>query len=355
MTKPGARLRLMSATAGITLAIALALTSSPLAVMTQPGGPSVAEAAPTGTNSSNSIYYRQTGHYVKDAFLNYWLMNGGLPVYGYPITEETVVDGVTVQYFQRARFEYRPESRRPWKVELTHVGSLVTQGRDFTRAEPAAAIGDRTYYAETGHTMGGAFKTFWTSKGGLPIFGFPISEEVVENGVTVQYFERARFELASQGRVQLGHLGSELLSKQRGEGLASLDPVAAEAQARPGFQMSFQGEATWYSASAFGTTWERIIALNKSWGNLPDDFVGRGLYAAAPADLNLYGRMARVSRGNRSVMVQFIDVIAYGDIPYVRNKGIVIDLAEEAYRALGTAGNGRYDVKFEVFWPGEEP
>ena len=37
--------------------------------------------------------------------------------------------------------------------------------------------------------------------------------------------------------------------------------------------------------------------------------------------------MARVTRGNRSVMVQFIDVIAYGDIPYARSKGIVIDLA----------------------------
>ena len=354
MRKPGARSRLMAATAGITLALAIALSSSPLAGMTT-GSRSVAEAAPTGTNSSNSIYYRQTGHYIKDAFLNYWLANGGLNTYGYPITEETSVNGVPVQYFQRARFEYRPDSRRPWKVELTQVGSIVTQGRNFTRVEPAAAIGDKTYFPETGHTLGGSFKQHWQSKGGIAIFGYPISEEMRENGVTVQYFERARFELVGQGRVQLGHLGTEVLNKHMAEGLAGFDPAVATAQTRPGFQMSFRGEATWYSAAAFGTTWERIIALNKSWGNLPQNFVGRGLYAAAPADLSLYGRMARVTRGNRSVMVQFIDVIAYGDIPYVRSKGIVIDLAEEAYRALGTAGNGRYEVKFDVFWPGEEP
>lgn len=353
MRKPGVRLRLVAATAGITLALALALSSSPLAIQPQSGSRSVAEAAPTNTNSSNSIYYRQTGHYIKDAFLNYWLMNGGLSLYGYPITEETTLDGVPVQYFQRARFEYRPGSSRPWKVELTHVGRLITAGRDFATVDPAS-VGERTYFAETGHTLGGSFKTFWQNKGGLAIFGYPISEEILESGITVQYFERARLE-AGQGRVQIGHLGTELLNKQLAEGLAGLDPAIATPQARPGFQMSFRGEATWYSASAFGTTWDRIISLNKNWGNLPQDFVGRGLYASAPADLGLYGRMARVTRGNRSVNVQFIDVIANGDIPYVRSKGIVIDLAEEAYRALGPYNGGRYEVKYDLFWTGEEP
>ena len=57
-----------------------------------PASPSahVAEAAPTNTNSSNSVYFRQTAHYIKDAFLNYWLMNGGVTLYGYPVSEETV-------------------------------------------------------------------------------------------------------------------------------------------------------------------------------------------------------------------------------------------------------------------------
>jgi hypothetical protein len=315
----------------------------------------VAEAAPTGTNSSNSIYYRQTGHYIKDAFLNYWLMNGGLTLYGYPITEETQIDGVAMQYFQRARFEYHANSQRPWNVELTAVGSLVTQGRNFEAANPASAGNGRTYFAQTGHTIGGAFATYWNNHGGISIFGYPISEETEENGMTVQYFERARFELGARGRVQLGQLGVELLNKQIAEDTPGLDPTIAQPVARPGYQMDFHGEATWYSASYMGTSWERIISLNKKWGNLPQNFVGRGLYAAAPADLGLYGRMARVTRGNYSVNVQFIDVIAPGDIPYVRSKGIVIDLAEEAYRALGPYHGGRYEVSFDVFWPGEEP
>ena len=327
----------------ISLAIIFALSAAPFP--TQPAG--VAEAASTNTNSYNSVYYRQTGHYLRDAFLNYWLMNGGVNIYGYPITEEFELGGVPVQYFQRARFEYRPESTRPWKVELTHTGSLVTEGRSFEQVTPAA-VGERTYFAETAHSLGGTFSQFWLNNGGLTVFGFPISEEIQENGVIVQYFERARFELTSQGRVQLGHVGAELLSRHVAAGIVA--PALTGAQNRPGYQMSFRGNAT-----VFNANWERVIELNKGWGNLPRDYVGRGLYAAAPADLRLYGRMARVTRGNRSVFVQFIDVINWPDIPYVRSKGIVIDLGQETFEALGQYNGGRYEVSFDVFWPGEEP
>jgi hypothetical protein len=358
--RPGASLRTHFRKIGIatSLAIAVALLSPTLPLpfsLAPANGPLVAEAAPTGTSSSNSVYYRQTGHYIKDAFLNYWLMNGGLTLYGYPVTEETQIDGVPVQYFQRSRFEYHADSRRPWNVELTAVGSLVTQGRNFEAGSPESAGDGKTYFAQTGHMLGGTFASYWSNRGGVSIFGYPISEEIQENGMTVQYFERARFELGSRGRVQLGQLGVELLNKQIAQDMPGLDPTVASPVARPGYQMSFHGEATWFSPHYMGTSWERIISLNKQWGNLAGNFVGRGLYAAAPADLGLYGRMARVTRGNYSVNVQFVDVIAPADISYVRSKGIVIDLGEEAYRALGPDRGGRYEASFDVFWPGEEP
>jgi hypothetical protein len=274
-------------------------------------------------------------------------MNGGVALYGYPLSEEFTSNGVAMQYFERSRFEYRANSTRPWKVELSAVGSMVTEGRDFPRVDPDAA-GDRSYYAQTGHTLGGAFKQYWSSNGGLTIFGYPVSEEMQENGRTVQYFERARFELGAKSSVQLGLLGREAMAKQVGSG--GMPASVPNPVARPGFQMSFRGEAT-----VFDANWARVISLNKGWGNLPQDFVGRGLYAAAPADLGLYGRWARVTRGNRSIFVQFIDVIAYQDISYVRNKGIVIDLGREAFNALGQYQGGRYEVSFDVLWPGDEP
>lgn len=58
------------------------------------------------------------------------------------------------------------------------------------------------------------FSTFWWSNGGLPIFGYPISSYTVaslNDGRTsaYQWFERARFELHSDGTIQLGLVGSE--------------------------------------------------------------------------------------------------------------------------------------------------
>lgn len=337
------------ASLAVTLAPALNISSSPptpdsLSSLLSSG---VAQAAPVSTGSSNSVYFRQTGHYLKDAFLNYWLMNGGLSTYGYPVSEEFTQDGRTMQYFERSRFEYNPSSSRPWDVDLSRVGSLLTSDRTFPPADNTSSSSDYRYFDQTGHSVSGAFLQFWQSGGSADIFGYPISEPLQESGTTVQYFERARFELVGQGRVQLGHLGVELLHRDMDAGL---DASVAAPQTRPGFNMIFKGEAT-----VFHADWNRVISLNKGWGNLPQDFVGRGLYAAAPADLNLYGRWARVTKGNRSIFVQFVDVINWPDIPYVRSRGIVIDLGAEAFAALGGYSGGRYVVNFDVFWPGEEP
>ena len=71
----------------------------------------------------------------------------------------------------------------------------------------------------------GGFRTFWRSRGGLPIFGYPLTEEFTEqnptdgNFYTVQYFERARFEWHPEHRgtpfeFQLGLLGTWALDRR---------------------------------------------------------------------------------------------------------------------------------------------
>ena len=74
------------------------------------------------------VYFPQTGHNVGAPFLDYWRQNGGLAVYGYPLTEaiqeKSLTDGktYTVQYFERARLEYHPENRPPYDVLLGQLG-----------------------------------------------------------------------------------------------------------------------------------------------------------------------------------------------------------------------------------------
>jgi hypothetical protein len=59
---------------------------------------------------------------------------------------------------------------------------------------PATQQPNCTFYEATQHNLCAGFRAYWENYGGLAVFGYPITEEYVENGMTVQYFERARFE-----------------------------------------------------------------------------------------------------------------------------------------------------------------
>ncbi len=70
-------------------------------------------------------YYDATGHRLCFGFRDYWNANGGLAIFGYPISEEfkDPATGFTVQYFERQRFEYHPENPPAWQVEGGLLGS----------------------------------------------------------------------------------------------------------------------------------------------------------------------------------------------------------------------------------------
>src|SRR6476660_9405245 len=60
---------------------------------------------------------------------------------------------------------------------------------------PSAISGGRSrYFSETSHFLRGAFLNYWETHGRTPILGVPITEPLVEDGLTVQYLERARLE-----------------------------------------------------------------------------------------------------------------------------------------------------------------
>lgn len=166
-------------------------------------------------------YYPATGFWVKDNILAFWDKAGGLPVFGYPISQATVKGGATIQYFERARFEYRAGSwPANFDVQLGRLGVELTTSRTHEKPfRPVMAANDAncTFYAETGHRLCFTFRDYWTAHGGLAVFGYPISEEFVENGYTVQYFERARFEWHPENHapwnVLLAHLGRQALAQ----------------------------------------------------------------------------------------------------------------------------------------------
>jgi len=93
-------------------------------------------------NDQSHQYFLETGHTVAYAFLNFYNLNGGLDIFGYPISDFTTsVDGWIVQYFQRARMEWHPELSGDQRVALTDLGSVHfdVAGLNPDLKEPVAA------------------------------------------------------------------------------------------------------------------------------------------------------------------------------------------------------------------------
>ena len=80
---------------------------------------------------------------------------------------------------------------------------LTTQGTVYAQST------DVQFFAETGHSIKGAFLQFYKSaKDPHLVYGYPITEQMSsKDGKTVQYFQRARFELTNTQTIQLSPLG----------------------------------------------------------------------------------------------------------------------------------------------------
>jgi hypothetical protein len=180
---------------------------------------------PAKAQSSDVLFFPETGHNVKGDLLRYYKSVGDPKlVFGYPSTEQlTSKDGKTVQYFQRARFELRTDL--PDRVQLTSVGQAAyTTGTqqlsiDQSRGCKLFATGFRVCFA---------FLDFYELNNGAAQFGNPISPFEFRENLIVQYFERARFEWRADRpegqRVVLTDLGRYYFD-QLGEDASNLKPI----------------------------------------------------------------------------------------------------------------------------------
>jgi hypothetical protein len=182
------------------------------------------------------LYFGETQHTLRGEFRRFWEGNGGLAVFGFPLSEEfveTTPEGsFLVQYFERNRFEFHPENAPPYNVLLGRLSDqlLLNSGRNwftFPKGQPAEGC---QFFAETGHSVCEPFLSYWQRNGlrdpqlppdgqSLALFGLPLSEPAPEinssgENVVTQWFERARFEFHPDKpvpfQVLLGRLGAEL-------------------------------------------------------------------------------------------------------------------------------------------------
>jgi len=164
-------------------------------------------------------YFSDTGHNVQSEFLAFYDRFNGAVTMGQPRTEALVQDGMTVQYFERVRVELHPSDPAQYRVQLTLLGDLLgyRQSPISTEDIPPFSNMQRRYYPQTGHTVSYVFLQYYDTRGGLDLFGYPITEMMGESGTVVQYFQRGKMEwhpenpLSSQ--VTLGALGDESIRR----------------------------------------------------------------------------------------------------------------------------------------------
>lgn len=156
------------------LLIFLALAMLPLAML----------VLPHPASAQRTRCFNETGYCVSDPILGYWERNGGLAVFGYPITDlrvETVEGTWTgpVQWFERDRLEDHGAEG----VMAGRLGAqiLELQGRPWTSwpQVDSAPRGCR-YFPMTGHSVCPPFIGYWEQNGGLERFGYPITEAITE-------------------------------------------------------------------------------------------------------------------------------------------------------------------------------
>jgi hypothetical protein len=173
----------------IALAMLLLVTSFASVSASETGTDAYAEWA----DMHQCDYYEQTDKYLCFGFRSYWNDYGGLEIFGYPITNEIQEDGRTVQYFQRARFEWHP-GVWPERHDVLQgrLGAEIARDMDHSAFAPVDSAEDGCeFFSITGHNVCDNFLKRWQMSGGLPVFGYPISEAFEDDsGMLIQFFER---------------------------------------------------------------------------------------------------------------------------------------------------------------------
>ena len=135
----------------------------------------------------DGYYFVETGHNLSHGFLEFWLNQGGLSVFGFPISEEfrekNLQDGHTyiVQYFERARFEYHPDEPSAAQVLLGQLG------RAYLEQHKNAP----TWAVSPVDTAAAAWKALRPSRVRIPRLG--LDTDVVEGGLNLEGWDVPRY------------------------------------------------------------------------------------------------------------------------------------------------------------------
>ncbi|PZR98723.1 MAG: hypothetical protein DLM69_08320 [Candidatus Chloroheliales bacterium] len=164
--------------------------------------------APNQQPSTDHPYlFAVTGKTLGGKFIAYWEQHGGLMQFGYPLSNEfrevSELDGksYSVQYFERAVFEYHPENQPPYDVLLSQIGRLHYEQKQKSAPPPLPLSQQIEYNIYPPHDIvGSGDYIFWTTEDGIVLHGYRISAQKEFTSTT----DAQLFSLATNGKVVFG-------------------------------------------------------------------------------------------------------------------------------------------------------
>ncbi len=180
------------------------------------------QPSPKSTNTTQNLeprLYPETGHSVSGEFLKKYLQaEHPDQIYGLPITDPFYSNESQriVQYFENSRFELYPENPPELRVRVTPLGQMMLYQMQATALEIPYPLGRCRHFPETGFSVCYEFLDFFERNGGVRIFGYPISDLMVQDGLIVQYFQLFRLEwvgkATSTSAIRVSPLGRRYFS-----------------------------------------------------------------------------------------------------------------------------------------------
>ena len=209
------------------------------------------------------------GAQVDPLFRAFFERFGGMAVLGEPLTPRFEHAERAAQLFANFLLEYWPEhAGTPYEVQPGLLGTIVSGYRYFREIPPFHSSEEVVYVPQTRHSLRLGFLEFWRRHGGLELFGHPISEEVVDNGVTAQWFQRAKltYDPTRSEPVRLDGLGYRYLDSL-GDGIDASYEVDGTEPTEPGQAASISLTVTNRGTRTWPATGPEAVSLRLRWAD----------------------------------------------------------------------------------------
>lgn len=151
----------------------------------------------------------EAGIVMPELLWRYWQAHGGMARFGPPLEPASETGGVTRQRFTNTVLELRLD-----QADTAGLVQPAPLGRNTLLAPipPTSNDGSGRYFAETRHSLRGAFLDHWQRVDGGQLYGPPLSEEITITAAdgqrrTGQIFERAILARYDDGSIRAEPLG----------------------------------------------------------------------------------------------------------------------------------------------------